>query len=148
MILNWTFFSPGIMGTDHINWSSVDVLGLHLLQGASNQILGMIFYCLVEILQDNVNLDCHKVYPFFWKYLYVIFWEFWLEAWLKWNPLSHSNRDSFAFDDGCHNLRSTEARSKWPIPGILSFCFDSVQWEQREQWWFLMYIKLPWKLID
>lgn len=144
MNLNWSFFSPGIRtGTDHNNRSTVlDVFGLYIFQEESNQILGMSFYYLVEIVQDNVSLDCAiKYIHFSWKYLYVIFWEFWLEAWLKGNPLrSHSNRDSFAFDDGCHILRSTEARSKWLVPGILGICFDSVKWEQWKQWWFLTYI--------
>lgn len=60
---------------------SVDVLGLHLLQGDLNHILGMSFYHPVEILQNSVSLDCAiKCVHFSWKYLYVIFGEFWLEA--------------------------------------------------------------------
>lgn len=31
------------------------------------------------------------MYLFFLKYFYGMSWEFWLEIWLKWNPLSHSN---------------------------------------------------------
>lgn len=59
MNLNWSFFSPGITGTDHINWAtSVDVLGLHLPQGEFNQILGMSFDHPVEMLQDSVIWDC------------------------------------------------------------------------------------------